>query len=153
MITLNEWLKCYLLLINLINLVWNLEKRLILCCNNRTGSIIFWKKIKRVSVVSKSFIEEIHSLVSLCMICLKSINHWLAGNKKETLDMLSVTLKESILFFDNKYWSQIGKVAMNSPLGPTLANILLCYHESTWLNDYLKDFRPVCWGWYFSSIW
>ena len=78
----------------------------------------FLKKIKRVSAISESSIQEVHSLVSLFIICLKSINHWLAGNKKETFEMLSVTLKESILFFDNKYWSQTGEVAMNSPLGP-----------------------------------
>ena len=32
---------------------------------------------------------------------------------------------------------------MGSPLGPTLANIFLCYHESDWLKDCPKDFKPV----------
>ena len=50
-------------------------------------------------------------------------------NKKEMFEMLSLTLKESIILFDNKYYSQIDGVAMGSPLGPTLANIFLCYHE------------------------
>ena len=40
-------------------------------------------------------------------------------------EMLSLTLKESIILFDNKYYSQIDGVAMGSPLGPTLANIFL----------------------------
>ena len=51
-------------------------------------------------------------------------------NKKEKFEMLSLTLKESIILFDNKYYSQIDGVAMGSPLGPTLANIFLCYLES-----------------------
>ena len=50
-------------------------------------------------------------------------------NKKEMFEMLSLTLKETIIFFDNKYYSQIDGVVMGSPLGPTLANIFLCYHE------------------------
>ena len=50
-------------------------------------------------------------------------------NKKEMFEMLSLTLKESIILFDNKYYSQIDGVAMGSPLGLTLANIFLCYHE------------------------
>ena len=44
--------------------------------------------------------------------------------------MLSLTLKESIILIDNKYYSQIDGVAVGSPLGPTFANIFLCYHES-----------------------
>ena len=64
-------------------------------------------------------------------------------NKKEMFKMLSLTLKESIILFDNKYYSQINGVAMGSPLGPTLANTFLCYHESNWLKDCPKDFKPV----------
>ena len=64
-------------------------------------------------------------------------------NKKEIFEMLSLTLKESIILFDNKYYSQIDRVAMGSPSGPTLANIFLCYHESNWLKNCLKDFKPV----------
>ena len=62
---------------------------------------------------------------------------------KEMFEMLSLTSKESIILFDKKYYSQIGGVVMGSPLGPTMAHIFLCYHESNWLNDYLKDFRLV----------
>ena len=51
-------------------------------------------------------------------------------NKKEMFEMLSLTLKESIILFDNKYYSQIDGVARGSPLRPTLANIFLCYHKS-----------------------
>ena len=57
--------------------------------------------------------------------------------------MLSLTTKENVLLFDQKYYSQIDGVAMGSPLGPTLANIFLCYHETTWLENCPKSFKPV----------
>ena len=32
---------------------------------------------------------------------------------------------------------------MGSPLGPTLANIFLCYWEEIWIQKCPKQFRPV----------
>ena len=64
-------------------------------------------------------------------------------NKKEIFEILSLNLKESIILFDNKYYSQIEGVAMGSPLGPTLDNIFLYYIESNRLKDCPKDFKPV----------
>ena len=43
-------------------------------------------------------------------------------------EMLSLTLKESITLFDNKFSSQMGGAAMSSFSGSGLANIALCYH-------------------------
>ena len=65
-------------------------------------------------------------------------------NKQQVLEMLWLTSKENIILFDQKYYSQIDEVAMGSPLGPTLANIFLCYHETTWLKNCPKSFKPVC---------
>ena len=73
-------------------------------------------------------------------------------NKKEMFKTLSLTSKESIISFDNKYYSQIDGVVMGSPLGPTLANIFLCYHESNWLKDCPKDFKPVYYKRYVDDI-
>ena len=73
-------------------------------------------------------------------------------NKKEMFEMLSVTLRESIILFDNKYYSQIDGIAMGSPSGPTLANIFLCYHESNWLKDCPKDFKLVYYERYVDDI-
>ena len=50
--------------------------------------------------------------------------------KRNALSIKALTSKESIILFDNKYYSQIDGVAMRSYLGPTLAYIFLCYHES-----------------------
>ena len=67
-------------------------------------------------------------------------------------EMLSLTLKRLIILFDNKYYSQIDGVAMGSPSGPTLTNIFLCYHESNWLKDCPKDFKPVFYKRYVDDI-
>ena len=49
--------------------------------------------------------------------------------------------------FDNELYKQIGRVAMGSPSGPTLANAFLCHYEKIWFNEYPK-FKPVVYGWY-----
>ena len=38
--------------------------------------------------------------------------------------MLSLITKENVILFDQKCYSQIDEVAMESPLGPTLANFI-----------------------------
>ena len=73
-------------------------------------------------------------------------------NKKEMFKMLSLILKESIISFNNKYYSQIDGIAVGSPLRPTLANIFLCCHESNWLKYYPKDFQPVYYKRYVDDI-
>ena len=32
---------------------------------------------------------------------------------------------------------------MGLPLGPTFANIFMCFHEQNWLKDCPSDFRPA----------
>ena len=73
-------------------------------------------------------------------------------NKKEMFKMLSLILKESIISFNNKYYSQIDGIAVGSPLRPTLANIFLCCHESNWLKYYPKDFQSVYYKRYVDDI-
>ena len=57
--------------------------------------------------------------------------------------MLQLTTKENVISFDQKYYSQTDGVAMASPLGATLSKILLCYHETTWLESCPKSFKPA----------
>ena len=45
--------------------------------------------------------------------------------------MLSLTLQEFSILFDNKYYSQTDGDSMRSTLGPTLVNIFPFYHETT----------------------
>ena len=60
--------------------------------------------------------------------------------------------KESYFMFDNEYYQQIDGVAMGSPLGPTLANAFLSYHEKTWLENWPSEFKPVLYRRYVDDI-
>ena len=83
---------------------------------------------------------------------LKIVVKFYGLNKTEMHEMLSLTTKESIILFDSCFYSQIDGVAMGSPLGPTLANIFLCYHENQWLEDCPEHFKPVCYRRYVDEI-
>ena len=63
--------------------------------------------------------------------------------KKQFRQLLQLAVKESIFVFDNQLYQQKDGVAMGSPLGPTLANLFLCFHESAWLSDCPSDFKPI----------
>tara|TARA_Y100000310_G_scaffold202746_1_gene202988 strand:- start:291 stop:1547 length:1257 start_codon:yes stop_codon:yes gene_type:complete len=79
-------------------------------------------------------------------ICVKK----LFGRKKKfqgfTRDnfrkLLCLAIKDSFFLFDGQYYEQVDGVAMGSPLGPTLANIFLCYWEEIWIEKCPKQFRP-----------
>ena len=52
-------------------------------------------------------------------------------------------MSESLILFDQEFYKQHDGVAMGSPLGPTLANVFLCYHEKIWLQNCPSEFKPV----------
>ena len=84
--------------------------------------------------------ETIH----ICVNELFKSNSSIHGlNKKQITEMLSLATKESIILFDMAFYTQVDGVAMGSPLGPSLANAFLCHHETKWLNDCPKKFKPV----------
>ena len=58
-------------------------------------------------------------------------------------DLLTICMSESLVLFDGEYYKQIDGVAMGSPLGPTFANIFLCFYEQIWLENCLVEFKPV----------
>ena len=50
-------------------------------------------------------------------------------SKDSFYELLTGTMSESLILFDQEFYKQHGGVTMGSPLGPTLANVFLCYHE------------------------
>ena len=52
--------------------------------------------------------------------------------KSELKQLLSLATKESYFIFNGLLYKQIDGVAMGSPLGPSLANAFLSYHEKNW---------------------
>ena len=57
--------------------------------------------------------------------------------------LLRITLQNNFFNFYRKIYKQTDGVAMGSPLGPSLANAFLCFHEQIRLNDCPEDFKPV----------
>ena len=52
-------------------------------------------------------------------------------------------MSESLIFLDQEFYKQYDGVAMVSPLGPTLANVFLCYHEKIWLQIVLLNLNVL----------
>ena len=52
------------------------------------------------------------------------------------MELFSFLLHQTHFIFNSKSYNQIDGVAMDSSLDPVLANILMGFHESKWLNEY-----------------
>lgn len=72
--------------------------------------------------------------------------------KRHFKQLLCHATKSSCFLFNGVYYSQIDGVAMGSPLGPTLANLFLAYHEEKWLNDCPVQFKPKLFRRYVDDI-
>ena len=114
------------------------------------NSICFMASLDVDSLFTNVLLDE---TIKICIDELCKSEMTVSGlNEKEMFEMLSLTLKESIILFDNKYYNQIDGIAMGSPLVPTLAKTFLCHHESNWLKDCPKDFKPVYYKRYVDDI-
>ena len=91
--------------------------------------------------------------IEICVNELFRSSQTVSGlNKQQVLKMISLTIKENVIFFDQNYYSQIDGLDMGSPLGPTLANIFLCHHETMCLKNCPKSFKPVYYKRYVDDI-
>ena len=57
--------------------------------------------------------------------------------------MLDLAVLNSFFLFNKKLYKQTDGVGMGLPLGPTFANIFLCFHEKKWLGSCPSEFRPM----------
>ena len=57
--------------------------------------------------------------------------------------LLELAVKENHFIFNKQLYDQMDGVAMGSPLGPTLANSFLCFHEAKWLANCPAEFKPI----------
>ena len=72
--------------------------------------------------------------------------------KSELKQLLCLATKESYFIFNGLLYKQTDGVAMGSPLGPSLANAFLSYHEKNWLNSCPQGFKPIFYRRYVDDI-
>ena len=78
--------------------------------------------------------------INICVNELFKSNSSIHGlNKKQIIEMLYLTTKESIILFDIAFYIQVEAGAMGCPLGISLANAFSCYHETKWLSECPKS--------------
>ena len=63
--------------------------------------------------------------------------------KSEFTQLLQFAVKDTLLLFNGKYYTQNDGIAMGSPLGHHFANIFLCHWEETWFKNCPKRFVPL----------
>ena len=57
--------------------------------------------------------------------------------------LLYFAVKNGHFLFNPHLCEQVDGVAMGFPLGPLFANTFLCCHEKIWLDNCLRDFKPL----------
>ena len=58
-------------------------------------------------------------------------------------NLLRAALQNNFFNFEGKIYKPVDGAARGSPLGPTLANAFLCFHEQIRLNECPDEFKPV----------
>ena len=64
-------------------------------------------------------------------------------SKSDLFELLETATSESCFIFDFLLYKQIYRVAIGSPLGPTLANACLCHYKKKWLDNCPSQFKPT----------
>ena len=83
------------------------------------------------------------TLIFALIVCIKMMKIALRFLRMFFRNLVTVTTKELLFMFNNKFYKQIDGVAMGSPLGPALANIFMCSFENKWLKDCPHSLKPV----------
>ena len=73
-------------------------------------------------------------------------------SKRDLFKLLETATSESSFIFDYLLYKQVDRVAMGSPLGPTLGNAFLCHYEKEWLDNCPIHFKPMIYKKYVDYI-
>ena len=85
-------------------------------------------------------ISLLNETIDICTNTIYSHHDVMEGtNKEEFRNLSSLATKESYFIFKEVLHKQKDRVAMGSPLFPTLANTFLCFYERKWLEKCLLN--------------
>ena len=72
--------------------------------------------------------------------------------KEDLKDLLKFAQYELFFIFDNKYYSQLDAITMETLLVPILSNAFLCHFEKQWYSDCQQVFCPNIYRRYVNMI-
>ena len=93
--------------------------------------------------------ETIDNIINDLFLTTDKVHNF---EREELKQLLTLAAYESFFIFDGEYYTQIDGVAMDSPLGPTLANAFLCHFEKKWLSECPAEFLPSVYKSYVDDI-
>ena len=64
-------------------------------------------------------------------------------SKDSLRELLTRTMSESLILYDQEFYKQHDRVEMGFPLGPKFDNVFLCYLEKIWLQNCPSQFKSV----------
>lgn len=95
----------------------------------------------------------LNETIDICLNGVFAECEYVEGLDRDSFkQLLTLAVSESYFIFDGQCYQQIDGVAMGSPLGPTLANAFLCYHEKNWLDECPASFKPLYYRRYVDDI-
>ena len=94
--------------------------------------------------VNSLFTNILDESIDICINQLFENTNTIEGfTKSELTQLLCLATKEFYFILNSLLYKHIDGVAVASPLGPSLANAFLSYHENNWLNNCPQGFKPV----------
>ena len=106
----------------------------------------FVEEFKRVSLVDDFLVPfDVTSLfiniplsvtIKLAADLIKTSQLDLNISEKDLTSLLISLFVETYFLFKGKFYEQIDRVAMGSPLAPVLANLFVGHYEKEWLSNY-----------------
>ena len=82
--------------------------------------------------------------INICTSQLfENVNIFAGLTKDNFKRLLELSVTNSFFIFDNKFYVQNEGLGMGLPLGPTFANIFMCFHEKNWLLECPSDFKSL----------
>ena len=86
----------------------------------------------------------LHETIDICMDSLfSSASDVLGITSKYFRMLLELAVTSSYFVFNGQFYRQKEGVGMGLPLGPTFANVFMCFHEKVWLSSCPAEFAPV----------
>ena len=98
-----------------------------------------------VSFDIKSLFSNI-TLTETLNLCVQNLysNQTNANLTKSSFySLLKITMFESFFIFDGIFYEQCNGVAIDFPLGPTLANFFMYHFENIWLENCPAHIKPI----------